>query len=216
MADRSVLRLFGFRPVGFGADFDAHFRRNLLPAFVELPGLRDTYVGRRGPDDAGERTIVSIWDSGEALAAALVAGDGDRLAIEVAPEMGPSRVDVVTLAVDLSFELPEPARVLRVFRGEVREGELDLYVEEARNGTLADAAGPHGPVGLYLGPQPPNGFITVSLWTDWESIEAATHGNIRQPIATSNAARLVGGRATHYEVVPNAAHRAGREVPARD
>jgi hypothetical protein len=139
------------------------------------------------------------------------ANGGDRLAIEAAPEVGPSRIDVVTLAVDLSFELTEPPRILRVFRGQVREGELDLYVEEARNGTLADAAGPHSPLGLYLGAQPPSGFVTVSVWTGWESIEAATHGNIRQPIATSNAARLVGGRATHYEVVPGAVHRPDRE-----
>jgi hypothetical protein len=211
LPDRSVLRLFGFRPVGLGADYDAHLRRGLLPAFVELPGLRDAYVGRRGPDDAGQRAIVSIWESGEALAAAVDADGGDRLAIEAAPEVGPSRIDVVTLAVDLSFELTEPPRILRVFRGQVREGELDLYVEEARNGTLADAAGPHSPLGLYLGAQPPSGFVTVSVWTGWESIEAATHGNIRQPIATSNAARLVGGRATHYEVVPGAVHRPDRE-----
>ncbi len=49
----------------------------------------------------------------------------------------------------------------------------------------------------------------IDPWTGWESIEAATHGNIRRPTATSNAARLVGGTATHYEVVPGAAHRSG-------
>lgn len=207
MPDRSVLRLFGFRPLGFGADYDARLRQSLLPALLELPGLREAYVGRRGPDDSGERIIVSIWTSGDAMAAAQSAGDGDLLEIETAEEVGPCRLEIVTLAVDLPFERADGPQVLRVFRGQVREGELDLYVEEARNGTLADAAGPHGPVGLYLGPQPPDRFLTVSVWTGWESIEAATHGNIRQPIATSNAARLVGGTATHYEVVPGAAHR---------
>lgn len=207
LPDRSVLRLFGFRPLGSGADYDARLRRDLLPALIELPGLREAYVGRRGPDDSGERLIVSIWESGEAMAAARVAGGEDHLEIERADEVGPCRLEIVTLAVDLPFERADVAQVLRVFRGKVREGELDLYVEEARNGTLADAAGPHGPLGLYLGAQPPDGFVTVSLWTGWESIEAATHGNIRQPIATSNVARLVGGTATHYEVVPGAAHR---------
>jgi heme-degrading monooxygenase HmoA len=209
VGDSSVLRLFGFRPLGFGADYDARLRRTLLPPFLELPGLRSVYVGRRGPDESGERMIVSIWESGAAMSAAQGAGDGDRLEIETAEEVGPCRLEFVTLAVDLPFDRADPAQVLRVFRGQVREGELDLYAEEARNGTLADAAGPRGPLGLYLGSQPPDRFITVSVWTDWESIEAATHGNIRQPIATSNAARLVGGTATHYEVVPGAAHRLG-------
>lgn len=214
MEGPSVLRLFGFRPRGFGADYDALLRRTLLPAFLELPGLRDAYVGRRGPDESGERMIVSIWQSGEAMSAAQGAGGGDLLEIETAEEVGPCRLESVTLAVDLPFERADPARILRVFRGQVREGELELYVEEARNGTLADAAGPHGPLGLYLGPQPPDRFVTVSVWTGWESIEAATHGNIRQPIATSNAARLVGGTASHYEVVPGAAHRKDGVGPA--
>jgi hypothetical protein len=209
--DASVLRLFGFRPLGFGADYDARLRRTLLPAFLELPGLREAYVGRRGPDDSGERMIVSIWHSGDAMAAAQVSGgEGELIEIETAEEVGPCRLELVTLAVDLPFERADRAQVLRIFRGQVREGELDQYVEEARNGTLADAAGPHGPVGLYLGPQSPDRFLTVSVWTGWESIEAATHGNIRQPMATSNAARLVGGTAVHYEVVPGAAHRMAR------
>jgi hypothetical protein len=160
--------------------------------------------------------IVSIWESGVALTSALGAAGGDRLEIETADEVGTSRVECATIALDLPFDRTDPAQVLRVFRGQVREGELDMYVEEARNGTLADAAGPHGPLGLYLGPQPPDRFVTVSIWTGWESIEAATHGNIRQPIATSNAARLVGGTATHYEVVPGAAHRSGAELPSAE
>jgi hypothetical protein len=209
-----VLRLFGFRPLGFGADYDARLRRTLLPALLELPGLREAYVGRRGPDDSGERMIVSIWQSSSAMSAAQGFGDGDLLEIETAEEVGPCRLEFVTLALDLPFDRADRAQVLRIFRGQVREGELDLYVEEARNGTLADAAGPHGPVGLYLGPQPPDRFVTVSVWTGWESIESATHGNIRQPIATSNAARLLGGTATHYELVPGAAHRMDGVGPA--
>lgn len=215
MPDPSVLRLFGFRPRGFGADYDAHLRRSLLPALLALPGLREGYVGRRGPDDSGERMIVSIWRSADAMSAAQSPGDEGLLEIETAEEVGPCHLEIVTLAVDLPFGEADRAQVLRIFRGQVREGELDLYVEEARNGTLADAAGPHGPVGLYLGPQSPDRFVTVSLWTGWDSIEAATHGNIRQPIATSNAARLLGGTAAHYEVVPGAAHRKHGVAPAR-
>jgi hypothetical protein len=213
VGDPAVLRLFGFRPVGFGADYDAILRRSLLPAFLEEPGLRDAYVGRRGPGESGQRLIVSIWDSAGAMTSALGGDAAARRGIEAADEVGASKIEFVPLAVDLPFDRPEPAQVLRVFRGQVHEGELDLYVAEARNGTLADAAGPHGPLGLYLGAQPPDRFVTVSVWTDWESIEAATHGNIRQPIATSSAARLVGGTATHFEVVPGASHRRANERP---
>jgi hypothetical protein len=210
--------VFRFRPVGYGADVDARLRDALLPTLVKEPGLREAYLGRRGPDDAGERLVVSIWESAAAMDAAAriepaTGSDARRLDLEAASEVGPSAIEVAPLAVDLGFERPEPPQVLRVFRGTCRPGELDLYVEEARNGTLADAMTPHGPLGLYLGPVPPERFITVSVWTDWGSIEAATRGNVRQPIATSNAARLSGGTATHYEVVPNTAFRPARRAP---
>jgi hypothetical protein len=103
----------------------------------------------------------------------------------------------------VTAERSEPPRILRVFRGEVREGETDAYLEEARAGTLSDAAMNEGLVALYLGVEWPSRFVTVSAWTGWGAIEEATGGNTRRPLATRNAERLEAFDVGHYEILPN-------------
>lgn len=105
------------------------------------------------------------------------------------------------LEVALGLVQPTEPQVLRIFRGAVREGELNAYVDEARAGTIADIEAGHGPHALYLGVDPPTEFVTVSLWDDWDAIESATGGDIRRPVATRHADRLTRGTAQHYEVV---------------
>lgn len=97
----------------------------------------------------------------------------------------------------------DPARVLRVFRGRVRAGELDAYIDEAATGTRADAAVGHGPLALYLGADPasPDTFVTTSAWGDWSEIERATGGDIRRPVATRHPERLVDADVLHFEVI---------------
>jgi hypothetical protein len=82
---------------------------------------------------------------------------------------------------------------------------LDSYLADVRSGTTEDVDAGSGPLELYLGVDPPARFVTVSVWTDWDVIAAATGGNLRVPVATRHANRLVGGTASHYEVVPDAA-----------
>ena len=108
----------------------------------------------------------------------------------------------VELAVHLRFDRPEPARVLRVFQGTVRSGELDAYVADARSGTMADAVVNDGLVAFALGPAAADAFVTVSAWTGWPAIEEATGGNTRVPIATRNAIRLTGFEVSHFELLP--------------
>lgn len=203
MADGTVLRLFGFRPLGSGAELDAALRDGVLPALLEVPGIVDTYVGRGGTGGEAERVIASVWESREAMTAELgEAAVIGRFQPERIEDLTSSRLDIVPVRFAVRHERSEPAQILRVYRGQCRPGELEAYVEEAHTGTLVDAATNEGLIALYLGTSPPVDFITVSAWTGWEAIERATGGNIRKPMATRNAARIAGGTAAHYEILP--------------
>lgn len=131
------------------------------------------------------------------------ASDIGRLHADLVHDFTSSRLDVLPVPVAVSRERSEPPRILRVFRGEIREGETKAYLEEARAGALSDAAMNEGLVALYLGVEWPSRFVTVSAWTGWAAIEEATGGNIRQPLATRNAERLVTFDVGHYEILPN-------------
>ena len=47
---------------------------------------------------------------------------------------------------------------------------------------------------------PPDHFLTASVWPDWASLEACTGGDIRRPFLSRNQARLAEGGPTHYEI----------------
>jgi heme-degrading monooxygenase HmoA len=181
----SPIRLLTFRPLE-------------TPSVVD----RDLIVGRRTNGTDPERIVVSVWEASEPMEA-WAGGSG----IDAVPERSliagieVRALEVLALAAEFEVEQATPPSVLRVFRGVVRDGELDAYVDEAHAGTLADDKAGYGPHALYLGVDPPNRFLTVSLWADWSSIEAATGGDIRRPVATRHADRLTGGNAEHYEVV---------------
>jgi hypothetical protein len=169
-------------------------------------GLLALHAGRRGADAGSERIIVSLWTDRAALVGSLGAADlSEPAPIETSDDAQDVAVRSLPLEVHLRFERPEPPRILRVFRGEVRPGQLEAYVEAARAGTYADASAEHGPHALYLGIDRPSHFLTVSLWSDWSRIEAATGGDIRRPIATRHAERLAGGSASHFELLPDQA-----------
>lgn len=174
-------------------------RRRLARALRGEPGLTDIIAGRHGPDELGTRIAVSVW-AGEA-------GIPDRTAAldELVASLDVTDIRSERLAVHVEFRdaRDRSARLLRVFRGEVRAGELDRYVEEAEAGTRADAAAGRGPIALFLATDPavPNRFVTVSTWPDWTTVEAATGGDVRRPIATRHPERLVAADATHFEVI---------------
>jgi hypothetical protein len=111
-------------------------------------------------------------------------------------------VEVHPLAIAIRSERPDQGGVMRVVRGRVRPGELDAYIEDARAGTLRDAATQQGPLALYLAALPPDRFMTLSIWTEWAAIEASTGAGTRAPGATRHAERIVEIDVVHYEVVP--------------
>jgi hypothetical protein len=207
LAQPSHLRVVSFAPSQDEAAVDAGLRDLCVPALLDEPTVVDAWVGRRGSRADPQRVLASTWsappnDPEPALLVAVEASTGARLAI----------VDARTLdlGVHARFDRTEPARILRVFRGRVRPGELDAYVGDARSGMLADAMVNDGLVAFALGADPPDAFVTVSAWTGWPAIEQATGGNTRQPIATRNSVRLIDFQVAHYETLPDVRDRRDR------
>jgi len=198
--DGHVLRVFRFRPVV--SEFDGFMRAEMLPAVVRLPGLLAVHAGRRDTEAGGDRIVATVWESRAAMIEVVGATleqspfFPDRLAQTIDRSL-----DTLDIRIELPFSIAEPPTLLRLFRGTVRPGELEDYVSEVRLGTLADADAGRGPAALYLATDPPDDFVTVSLWSSWEAIALATGGDIARPTITKDSRRLVAIDVAHYEIV---------------
>jgi heme-degrading monooxygenase HmoA len=195
-----VIRILRFRPLRVG--FDGVLRDHEIPNLRRAPGLIDIVAGRHGPDELGPRIVASVWASVEAMTAA----DGLPAATarpDRVPDTADTELEILSVKVAVRADSGDVPRVLRTFRGQVRPGELPAYIEEARSGTLLDNEAGHGPLALYLATvdSSPDRFVTLSTWRDWSAIQAATGGDIRQPVATRHAERIVASEATHYEAI---------------
>jgi hypothetical protein len=198
-----TLRVVTFQALGPDSAVDAVLRSTVLPRLLEDPAVVDAWQGRRGSAD-GNHVLVSTWRDDPATAER--AAD---VALLQAPDLLLGGVDIVSVealevAVHATFRRAEPARVLRVFRGTARPGELADYIAEARAGMTDDARVNDGLVSFVLGEDGDASFISVSTWTGWPAIEAATGGNTRQPLATRQTRRLAGYRIVHLELLPEA------------
>jgi hypothetical protein len=198
VASPSPIRLLTFQPTEAQPVIDQALRSAVAGGGLIGSGQRRLIVGRRNADTVAERVIVSVWETATALEAWAGVAVRER---ELVPGIGACDLEVLPLEVRLDMDPGTEPAVLRIFRGTVREGELDSYVREARGGTLADVEAGRGPHALYLAVTPPTRFLTVSLWGDWSAIEQATGGDIRRPVATRHADRLTSGTARHYEIV---------------
>lgn len=193
----SVIRVFSFSAARRG--FDSTLRDELIPDMLEKPGIVDCYVGRRGEDDLGPRVVASVWDSREAMVDAVSDGLG-----AFHPEHLDATTDQVLEIVELRVAWKAEsasARILRVLRGEVTPGELEVYADEVRLGVDLDTVDDDGPTALYLGRSGDDAFVTVSAWREWSHIEAATGGDIRHPDATRHSERLVTWAVELFEIV---------------
>lgn len=202
--DATILRLLTFTTAGGSPALDIALREDLLPDFEIHRGLVDAYAGRRGTAETGQRVVASMWLSRDAMSLAVGSSpELDRLRPHHADQVRNDRLEVLDLAFGFHVERAEPARLLRIFRGEVRSGALDTYADEVRVGAVRDAQTVDGMVALYFALEPPTRFVTVSAWTDWEAVEAATGGSVRRPVATRHPERLVSATADHYEILPD-------------
>jgi hypothetical protein len=209
------LRVVTLEPDGNESAIDAALRSACLPALLRTDPVVDAWIGRHGSRDRRTRLIASTWSEapGEAPPDVKVV---TALGSNGAADVTISREQTLDLAVHERFDRPEPARILRLFRGRVRGGELDAYIADSRAGMVADALVNDGLIAFALGADPPDAFVTVSVWTGWSAIEEATGGNTRRPIATRHSVRLTGFDVVHFEVLPDLAARpvaAGAVVP---
>jgi hypothetical protein len=194
----AVLRVTRFRPREPWADIGRALRTRGIPAFLAQPGLVDAWFGRRGPEFEDEHVIAAVWGSAAAERAAVRLRDvlaGPDVAVD---DGGSIALPVV---LDLRFPRPGPVAILRLYDGRTHPGQLDAYVREAAQGAQQDGQSPAGPAAVCMSVDPPDHFVTVSLWTGWSSIEACTGGDVRRPLATRNRDRLAAGGPTHYEVI---------------
>jgi hypothetical protein len=191
-----LIRVLTFRAGAPGEVTDLYLRQVLLPGLVDTPGLQHAYAGRIDTAGGGVRVVLSVWDADEPgqFSTPLPFETGEVI-VEPVVELAPAEVA-------LAFGTGG-AVIMRVFRGRAKSGGSQEYLEAVRDGTLADVAAGRGPVALFLGMIDEQRFITASAWPDWQRIEAATGGNIYQPIGTRHRELLVEGTAEHFEVVPN-------------
>jgi hypothetical protein len=200
VADEAVIRILHFRPQR--VDFDSQLREQFIPILRGQAGLLDLVAGRHGPDERGPRVVLSVWDADAAVA--LPQWPDQALVDQVgSAETTAPPAEVLPVRARFRSDRTDPPRVLRIFRGRVRAGELEAYVDEAASGTRADAAAGYGPLALYLAADivAPDTFITASAWADWSAIETATGGDIRRPVATRHPERLIEADVLHYEVI---------------
>jgi len=204
--DAGGVSLFRFRPAAVG--IDRHLREAVMPELLRRPGVVDVFAGRQGPDELGPRIVASVWDHADAGA-----GGGPVPVAVLRPPHLDDAVDGDLVAAPLRFgfrfRATDAATVMRVVEGAARPGSLDAYVAEARAGTLRDAEVGHAPLALYLATMPPDAFLTVSVWADWATVEAATGGSAGRPVATRHTELLAAWSATHYELLPAGAGSAG-------
>lgn len=209
MSEHHVVRLFRFRPVRSG--FDTILRDVLVPGLFAFDDIDDVYVGRQGPDELGERVVVSVWTSRSSMVEAVGDHFDPQFHPELLEETTDRRLEILDADVALSFDVSRGAElasgILRVVRGRIRPGDLLLYRDEVRAGTVSDVEAGHGPLALYCSIEPPDQFVTVSSWQSWSAVESATGGDVRRPIATRHEERIVEWEAAHYELIPNPSHR---------
>jgi hypothetical protein len=74
-------------------------------------------------------------------------------------------------------------------------------VDTVRNSSDVEAGG--GPLSLCLATPGATSdeFLTVSTWSDWSTIEKATGGDIRKPLATRHPERIVAFEVDFYEAI---------------
>lgn len=211
MADPPVIRLFRFRPVR--PAFDHILRTVLIPDLTAQSGLLEVLIGRRGADELDDRLVVSVWSSRERMVEVL--GESFEPAGPFHPELLAETTDRTLEIAPVEFAVrhpdePQPT-ILRVSHGRVRTGRRPDYIAAARDGTVDDIATGRGPAVLYLTTVGDDQFVTVSAWTAWAEVAAATGGDVAQPIATRHPELIVEFAADHFELLPMAEPRRSRD-----
>lgn len=195
-----MLRLFLARPVRVA--FDSVIRDVMAPDLRAQPGVEAVWVGRKGPDELGDRAIVSLWTSEAAMRAAM--GDSlerSRFHPEHLPETTDRRLEVLPVLVEQGADRPVRATILRVARGHLSGISLVDYARDVRKGARRDLLRGRGPEALILAAAGADRFVTISTWSDWEALAAATGASLDQPVRTREQHIIEGFTADHLELL---------------
>jgi hypothetical protein len=200
-ADAIHLRVYHFSPVR--PTFDAITRTEILPALSRCPGVLGVWAGRKGPDELGRRVVASLWTSREAME--------EAMGIDLAHlRFQPTYLDETTarvlevMPVLLTLGVPGRLRsgVLRVARGLVSRGDVPSYAESVRAGVDVDRASSSDPDAVVLASTGQRRFVTISTWSGWTNLQAATGASIERPVSTRHLEDLASFSADHFELLP--------------
>lgn len=195
-----ILRLFLARPVRLA--FDTVVREVMIPDLRAQPGVIAVWAGRQGPDELGDRALVSLWTSQAAMIAAMGEDlERSRFHPEYLTETVARRLAVLPVLVEVGTERPVRATILRIARGRLTRIDLGTYARDVEAGASRDLERGRGPETLILGADGPDRFVTVSTWADWDALAAATGASIEQPVRTREQHAIDGFSAVHLELV---------------
>jgi hypothetical protein len=195
-----ILRLFLARPVRVA--FDTVVREVMIPDLRAQPGVVAVWAGRQGPDERGDRALVSLWTSQAAMIAAMGEDvERSRFHPEHLSETIDRRLAVLPVLVEMGTERPIRATILRIARGRLPHIDPDAYARDVEAGASRDLERGRGPEALILGADRPDRFVTVSTWTDWDALAAATGASVEQPVRTREQHAIDGFTAVHMELV---------------
>lgn len=195
-----ILRLFLARPVRLA--FDTVVREVMIPDLRAQPGVIAVWAGRQGPDERGDRALVSLWTSQAAMIAAMGEDlERSRFHPEYLAETVDRRLAVLPVLVEVGTQRPVRATILRIARGRVPSIGLDVYARDVEAGASRDLEHGRGPETLILGADGADRFVTVSTWIDWDALAAATGASVEQPVRTREQHAIEGFTAVHLELV---------------
>ncbi len=209
-----ILRVLSFRPAEPTDAADRFVRDQVQPALLACKGLRFLYFGRSSAQGQASRVVITVWDDGDPECPSEL-DLSQQLDFEIAPEVLDPIVATYDARLVVVTDQTEPARIIRLFRGTLHAGELDDFVRDSE--AITDSITDFKPHAVFVGSDPPEGIVALSVWPQWEGIVAATGGDVANPIMTRNTQRLKSMFADHFEMVPGTvAGAVGNQVTTLD
>jgi hypothetical protein len=195
-----VLRLFLARPVRLA--FDTVIRDEMGPDLRALDGVIAVWIGRQGPDELGDRALISLWESEAAMLAAMGEDiERSRFHPEHLAETVQRRLEVLPVLVEMGTQRATTAAILRIARGRLATIDLATYARDVQAGASRDLERGRGPETLILCADGDDRFVTVSTWADWDALATATGASIDHPVRTREQHAIEGFTAAHLELI---------------
>src|ERR1051325_167823 len=131
------LRVITFSTMRAESAVDAAIRDTILPSLLAVDDVETAWFGRTGSAHDNTRVLATTWSEPPSSPAEDVHALADPV-IEALGGVVLAEIEVHPPDIDARFARAEPARVLRIFHGEVKPNELDAYIAAARDGMHAD------------------------------------------------------------------------------